>query len=149
MTDNPTSGPPGQPAAATSGGDPADQTADQVARAEISRHYAGKVEAARTALEKATADLQRKLDAAEAARVAWEQHQEITSTAAHGEPRAADLVESEVLSLLLSVDRVTAVKRWLVAHGHATSPRLRHALSSAASTQFADQLTKQNGDARA
>lgn len=77
---------------------------DQIAREEISRHYNLKVGKARAELEQKVAELQREVAAAEAAQARWENDGEITSTKASRDPSASYLLESEVLSIMLTLD---------------------------------------------
>jgi hypothetical protein len=126
---------------------------DQVAREEISRHYDQKVRKARDELAQKVAELEAEIAAAEAAQAVWETTGEITSTKASRDPRNPHLVESELMSLLLDVDkpgwkvwkdamatpqdqelraqwherqnREKAVKRWLAAHGHGEHPMIK------------------------
>lgn len=128
-------------------------TDEDVARAEITRHYEQRVTKARAELDKMVAELQRKLAAAETARTVWQTSGEITSSSPVGNPRAEYAVESEVMGILLTADepydaavsvafenpgdadrhlavrqyeaRVQAVTRWLGAHGHQDNPAVK------------------------
>lgn len=130
-----------------------DSQAEQIAREEISRHYASRVATARAKLEKTVAEMQRQIAAAETAKTVWEQHGEITSSSLAPDPREASSVRTEALVLLLTVEqarstalaaswkdpqnqqllaarreatrRVEAVRYWLATHGNPQDPAIK------------------------